>query len=108
MKKLPLIIIAFSLFSSATYALDDASSQTSNQQAHKHIAGKGTVVSVKPNASKITLKHEAIPSIDWPAMTMAFDVKNKAQLTKLKKGDQVKFTLTPKGDEYLIDDIKKK
>lgn len=103
MKRLiPLLLIA-ALQSNTAYAADSAHTDAKHSQA---IAGQGTVISVKPAASKITLKHEAIPVIDWPAMTMAFDVKNKAQLTKLKKGDQVEFTLVPNGDEYLIQDIK--
>lgn len=64
------------------------------------------MVAVNPAAGKIMLKHEPIPALEWPAMTMGFKIKDKSQLAKLRKGDKVEFTLEQSGAEYLISDIK--
>jgi Cu(I)/Ag(I) efflux system membrane fusion protein len=43
------------------------------------------------DASSITLSHEPVPAIGWPAMTMSFRVANPALLRGYKKGDRVRF-----------------
>jgi Cu(I)/Ag(I) efflux system protein CusF len=57
-----------------------------------HVA-KGKINSVNVKAGKINLSHEAIASLDWPAMTMDFAVQDKASLNKLKPGQKVTFKL---------------
>lgn len=42
-------------------------------------------------ASSITLSHEPVPAIGWPAMTMAFRLGNPAVAKGLKTGDRVRF-----------------
>ncbi|OGV78194.1 MAG: cation transporter [Methylotenera sp. RIFCSPLOWO2_02_FULL_45_14] len=59
----------------------------------KSYAVKGEVVVVDKAAGKVKLKHEAIPELDWPAMTMFFSVADKSQLESLGVGDQVEFQL---------------
>ena len=51
----------------------------------------GEVRKVDKGAGKITLKHDAIPNLDMPGMTMVFQVKDPAMLDKLKEGDKIKF-----------------
>ena len=41
---------------------------------------------------KVTLKHERIDSLNWPGMTMAFAVKDKALLDKVEKGSKAGST----------------
>jgi Cu(I)/Ag(I) efflux system periplasmic protein CusF len=46
-------------------------------------------------AKKITLKHAPIKSLDMPAMTMVFQIKDSAVLEKssgLKAGDKIMFS----------------
>jgi Cu/Ag efflux protein CusF len=43
-------------------------------------------------AGKVTLRHGEIKNLDMPPMTMVFQVKDRAFLTQVKAGDQVKFT----------------
>jgi Cu(I)/Ag(I) efflux system protein CusF len=57
--------------------------------------GKGKVVEVNLAKSSIKLSHEAIKSLDWPAMTMKFNVANAALLQNIKAGDAVEFELSP-------------
>ena len=70
------------------------------------ITGKGQVVLINLDRTMITLKHEPIVAINWPAMTMAFKVKNSAILAKTKVGDKVIFTLAPDGKNYMVTSIK--
>src|ERR1700693_3335008 len=55
--------------------------------------GKGTINSVDAKAGKINLTHGPIASLDWPGMTMDFDVQDKDSLTNLKPGQKVAFKL---------------
>ena len=44
-------------------------------------------------AAKVNLAHGAIPSLNWPAMTMDFKVKDKAILKDIKPGQKVEITI---------------
>ncbi|CCF18363.1 conserved exported protein of unknown function [Pseudorhizobium banfieldiae] len=52
---------------------------------------KGTVKKVDTKAKKVTLIHEELKSLDMPAMTMVFYVKDEAMLDKMKQGSSVEF-----------------
>jgi Cu(I)/Ag(I) efflux system periplasmic protein CusF len=51
----------------------------------------GEIRKVDKDAKKLTIKHGPIPSIDMPAMTMVFQVKDPAMVNQVKVGDKVKF-----------------
>lgn len=67
--------------------------------------GVGTVMSM--NSGNITLLHKAMPAMDWPDMTMAFDASDPKLLSGLTVGDKVSFRLKVAGDHYVIDKIAK-
>ena len=52
---------------------------------------EGEVRKMDKKARTVTLKHGPIPSIDMPAMTMVFQVKEPALLDAVKAGDKVRF-----------------
>ena len=54
---------------------------------------------------KITLKHADIKSLDMPAMTMVFVVKDKAMLDKLKNGDKVRFKAINDAGKFTVTEI---
>ncbi len=60
---------------------------------------------VDKDAKKITLKHEAIKSLDMPGMTMVFQVKDAALLDKAQAGDKIKFKVISEGGAYVVTDI---
>lgn len=60
---------------------------------HNDAHGTGIVNSVDPAARKINLSHQPIPEIGWPAMTMDFAVAPSVNLSTLKPGTGVKFTM---------------
>jgi len=51
----------------------------------------GEVKKVDKEAGKLTIKHAELKNLGMPAMTMVFQVKDKAMLDRVKVGDQVDF-----------------
>jgi len=64
------------------------------------------VKSVDPATGKVTLAHEAVKTLNWPAMTMAFSVKDKALMQKLAAGKNVHVTFKKEGSDYVITSVK--
>src|SRR3546814_15683778 len=56
------------------------------------VQGVGVVKAIDTAKGAITLPHEAIAAIGWPAMTMPFKVASPGLLTHGNVGDKVKFT----------------
>jgi Cu(I)/Ag(I) efflux system protein CusF len=68
--------------------------------------GVGVIKDINAADGVVTLAHEPIKSLNWPAMTMAFKVKDKSLMDKIKPGDKVEFTLVQVGKDYLITRVK--
>ena len=59
--------------------------------------GVGIVKAIDTTKGTITLQHQAITAIGWPAMTMTFKADPPALLQKVKVGESVRFTLHAAG-----------
>ena len=70
-------------------------------------SGTGVVKSIDPAAGSITLEHGPVKSLNWPAMTMGFKVKDKKLLDSLKPGDRVQFSVEQSGKDYVVTSIVK-
>ena len=88
-----------------------APAQTTDHGAHHAAASapaaaadmtEGEVRKVDKAAGKVTIKHGAIPKFDMPPMTMAYRVKDKAMLERLKPGDKIKFDVDGVGGEFTV------
>jgi Cu(I)/Ag(I) efflux system protein CusF len=55
---------------------------------------------------KVTLAHEPVKSLDWPAMTMGFSVKDKMLFEKLVTGKKVKVEFMQQGSDYVVTAVK--
>ena len=66
----------------------------------------GEVRKVDKEAGKLTLKHSEIKSLEMPAMTMVFNVMDKAVLDKLKAGDKVRFKAVNESGKYIVTEIR--
>lgn len=66
---------------------------------------EGEVRKVDREASKVTLKHGPIRHLDMPAMTMAFAVRDRAVLDRLRPGDKVRFRAAHEEGRYVAIDI---
>mgnify|MGYP003529608725 FL=1 len=62
---------------------------------------------VDRDARKITLKHGPIKSLDMPAMTMVFQVRDAALLGKVAEGDKVTFTAEQQQGAYVLTSLEK-
>ena len=60
--------------------------------AGKTHSGTGTVKSI--SGSSVTIAHEEIKSIGWPAMEMAFTAADPTLVNGIKAGDRVSFAFT--------------
>jgi Cu(I)/Ag(I) efflux system membrane fusion protein len=68
--------------------------------------GQGTVQAVDAKSGTVEIEHGPIASLKWPAMSMEFKVRDKAQLSRLAKGQPVEFELSEKAaGEFLIERI---
>ncbi len=65
-------------------------------------AGSGVVKSVDKTKGAVTLAHEPIAALNWPAMTMAFKVMDATLFDKLSVGKKVDFTLKKQGADYVV------
>lgn len=64
------------------------------------------VKNVDAASGKVTLAHEPVKSLNWPAMTMAFAVKDKALLEKLTVGNKVDVEFKKQDRDYVITKVK--
>lgn len=66
------------------------------------VMGNGVVKAVKAGERKVTLQHEPIVELEWPAMTMDFAVSDEVDLQALSAGEPVMFELEDTGKSYVI------
>jgi Cu(I)/Ag(I) efflux system membrane fusion protein len=65
--------------------------------------GQGRVDGVDAKAGTLSLSHEPIASLRWPAMTMEFKVANPSLLSGLKPGARLSFEFVERGQgEWVI------
>ena len=72
-------------------------------QSHK---GTGKVTKVDPAKNSVTIAHEPISTMYWPATARAFRVKDKALLQKVKQGEKVDFEFVQQGKDYVVTAVK--
>ena len=75
-------------------------------QTDQPVRGTGVVKAVDKARGTVTLAHDPIKSLNWPAMTMGFKVKDKTLLDNVKPGSKVDFTLVQAGKDYIVTSIK--
>lgn len=71
--------------------------------AHKAI---GTVKTVDAKTGVVSLVHGPVKTMNWPAMTMGFKVKDKMLLDKLRAGKKVQFEFMQENKDYVITAVK--
>jgi len=72
------------------------------------IEGKGVIKALNFSQYAVTLQHEPIPALSWPAMTMDFSVDKNVDLKNFKIGDHIQFMLKKNNEgNFVISDIKK-
>jgi Cu(I)/Ag(I) efflux system protein CusF len=66
----------------------------------------GVVKGVKADKGLVTLKHDPIKSLNWPGMTMDFNVRDKKLLAGLKPEQKVTFEFVQEKSGSVITAIK--
>jgi len=77
-----------------------ASSQGQTHQA------SGTVKMLDAGKGTVTFDHEPVKSLNWPAMTMTFAVRDKMLLDKLTLGKKAEFEFVQDGKGYVVTGVK--
>ena len=83
--------------------MDMKSERKGKSKTHK---GSGTVSKIDAEKSTVTIAHGPVESMNWPAMTMTFKVKDKKMLGKVKEGEKVDFSFVQSGKDYTITQVK--
>jgi Cu(I)/Ag(I) efflux system protein CusF len=81
-------------------------------QGHNHAAevpqtaeGQGVVRAVNAQQGTVTLAHEPIAALGWPAMTMAFRVRSADMLNGVSVGARVHFVLANDNGRPVLTEI---
>lgn len=82
----------------------DSAAENGNQE---HVT-TGTIAAVNTSGGRITIAHEPVPTLKWPAMKMAFRVADAALLDGLSVGDKIRFVfIQDDAGKYVVQDIRK-
>jgi len=77
-----------------------------DKQAARAVFGSGRVEEINVDAGWLVINHGPIDALGWPGMTMRFEVTPNVELSRVKLGQSVHFSIRP--DEngiYLVDMI---
>ena len=89
---------AFSADMSGMKMDNPATTSAAKPQIHRAV---GIVKSLDAASGKVTLSHDPVPSIKWPAMTMGFKISKELAAT-VKLGDKVNFEFTAVGMDATV------
>ena len=76
------------------------------QTVGQQLSGKGMVKAIDTEAQTITITHEPIPALQWPTMTMKFNLDNFSLTQEIEVNDQVEFEFVRANGNYVITAIK--
>jgi Cu(I)/Ag(I) efflux system membrane fusion protein len=71
--------------------------------ANTGIQAQGVIEDI--SNGQITISHQPIPAINWPAMTMAFATTKDVVTSSLKKGQHIRFGLEKQGDDFVVNHV---
>ncbi len=94
------LALAFNLLVGAGYTVAPALAAQ-----HATEMSEGEVRRIDKDQAKMTLRHGPLTNLDMPAMTMVFQVSDKAMLDQVKVGDKVRFHAEKIGSQYTVTKI---
>lgn len=68
-----------------------------DMHATKSGQGVGTVTAVDAKAGTLTISHDPIAALQWPAMTMSLKANPASLLRGIRVGQKIRFTVTTGG-----------
>ena len=78
-----------------------ATAPAERQSGPYSTTGEVTAVS----GQSVTINHEAVEGLGWPAMTMTFQAENSAMLQDLQPGAAVRFSFRKEGETYVLTEV---
>ncbi len=84
----------------------DMGGEKATADARAKHRGLGVVKKLDAKSGSVTFDHEPVKSLNWPAMTMAFAVRDTTLLDKLTIGKKVEFEFVKDGREYVVTGVK--
>jgi Cu(I)/Ag(I) efflux system periplasmic protein CusF len=81
----------------------DKGGKKSDAKSHH---ASGTVKSVDAAKGTVTVDHEPVTSMNWPAMSMTFKAKDRKSLQAVKPGQKIEFDFLQRGKDYVITKVK--
>lgn len=88
---LAMVVLAGVLVAPLVHAEQEQSKASAGATHEASAMADGEIRKVDKDGKKITIKHGPLPSLEMPAMTMVFRVKDPAMLEQVKQGDKVRF-----------------
>jgi membrane fusion protein, copper/silver efflux system len=86
-----------------TDAMSPSQESTGSAAPASHLT-RGTITAITPEA--ITIAHEPVPSLQWPAMTMGFKPPARGIPKDLKVGDRVSFSFAAReGGSFQLESV---
>jgi len=83
------------------------SQMQSESPASDSVSATGTILKIDAEARSLRIKHDPIPAINWPVMTMEFEASDTVSLSGLTKGSMITFDFDPNGEDgYVISTIR--
>lgn len=101
MNRIANIVAPLALLALSALPVHAAEMKDKNAAAQVH-KGQGTVKRIDTNTSKVNIAHGPIASLNWPAMTMDLQVRDKALLKDVKPGQNVEFDLAQTGPTQFV------
>ena len=74
-------------------------------EASKSALAEGEVRRVDKGTNKITIRHGELKDLNMPPMTMVYQVKDPALLSRVKAGDKIQFRAEKSGNTYTVTEI---
>ncbi|WP_099065664.1 copper-binding protein [Serratia sp. BW106] len=99
MRNLFAVVLITLFFSSAASAADMAM-QHSAVKPDVEIHSQGVIKAW--DERKVSIAHQAIPALNWPPMTMSFQLPSSPLLTALPAGTAVDFSFLPVDGGYQL------
>ena len=66
----------------------------------------GVIESVDPDTATLSITHEPVASLNWPAMTMEFKLRNAALMKTVSPGQKIAFDFIEQGPgEYVVTNL---
>jgi len=95
-----------SSFKASMQRMEPIAQNTEQQSAQpEEIMAMGTVKKVMADEHRLNITHDPIEELGWPTMTMDFSAKEGVDLSKVKVGERIHFSLEDNDDNFVITSI---